>query len=123
MVIVTRPTVGGMAGRGDSDVGDCRLTLTPVRRRHRFRMTPISVHGTVTEPFTAVRDLLADHLATGAELGASITVDIDGDTVVDLWGGHRDPARTRSWDRDTITNVWSITKQVSALAVLMLADR
>jgi CubicO group peptidase (beta-lactamase class C family) len=86
-------------------------------------MTSTPAQGSTTEPFAAVRTIFAEHLASGAELGASIAVDIDGETVVDLWGGHRDVARTRAWERDTITNVWSITKLVTALAVLVLTDR
>src|SRR5689334_24866728 len=52
-----------------------------------------------------------------------MVVDIDGDHVVDLWGGHRDEARTTPWDEHTITNVWSTTKTVTSLAALMLAGR
>lgn len=70
-----------------------------------------------------MRDRLAEHLASGEELGAAITVDLDGETVVDLWGGSADVARTRPWERDTIVNVWSTTKEVTALAMLMLVDR
>ncbi|MGW4463873.1 serine hydrolase domain-containing protein [Micromonospora sp. NPDC004704] len=76
-----------------------------------------------TEQFAEVRDALERNLTSGTELGASITIDIDGETVVDVWGGYRDEARTRPWEADTITNVWSITKQVVAVAVLILVDR
>ncbi|MGK5684066.1 serine hydrolase domain-containing protein [Actinoplanes sp. URMC 104] len=79
--------------------------------------------GTVHPAFAPVRDLLEKNLSNGEEVGASIVVDVDGETVVDLWGGHRDAARTSAWQRDTITNVWSISKTVTALAVLVLADR
>ncbi|MEN8161093.1 MAG: serine hydrolase domain-containing protein, partial [Myxococcota bacterium] len=40
-----------------------------------------------------------------------------------LWGGHRDLARRLPWERDTLVNVWSTTKMVSALCVWMLHDR
>ncbi len=40
--------------------------------------------------------------------------------VVDLWGGFRDAARTLTWERDTIVNVWSLGKAVSAVCVLQL---
>jgi CubicO group peptidase (beta-lactamase class C family) len=50
-------------------------------------------------------------------------VDVDGRTAVDVYGGFADEARTRPWERDTIVNVWSTTKTVTSLAVLMLADR
>jgi len=81
------------------------------------------VHGTCDARFEAVRSLLRDNLDSGAELGASLVVDIDGELAVDLWGGFRDEDRTVPWTADTITNVWSTTKTVTSLAALMLIDR
>ncbi|WAL64684.1 serine hydrolase [Amycolatopsis cynarae] len=80
------------------------------------------LNGTVSAPFEPVRDAVAAQLRAGAEVGLSLVVDLDGDRVVDLWGGHRDAARTQPWLRDTITNVWSITKTVTSLAALLLVD-
>jgi CubicO group peptidase (beta-lactamase class C family) len=80
------------------------------------------VHGRCDERFAGVRDALARHL-DGDELGASVAVDLDGETVVDIWGGFRDAERTTPWTRDTIVNVWSTTKCVLNLAALMLVDR
>jgi CubicO group peptidase (beta-lactamase class C family) len=80
------------------------------------------VHGTCDDRFGAVREALAQHLDAD-ELGASIAVDLDGETVVDLWGGYRDEARTTRWTQDTIVNVWSTTKCVLSLAALMLVER
>ncbi|MDX6339293.1 MAG: hypothetical protein QOG05_6633 [Streptosporangiaceae bacterium] len=83
----------------------------------------VDVHGTCDARFEPVRGVLAEQLASGNETGASIVVDVDGRTVVDLWGGWRDPGHGRPWAEDTITNVWSTTKTVTNLAALMLADR
>jgi CubicO group peptidase (beta-lactamase class C family) len=69
-----------------------------------------------------VREALARNLE-GDELGASVAVDLDGQTVVDLWGGYRDLDRTTPWTEDTIVNGWSTTKTVLALAALMLVER
>jgi CubicO group peptidase (beta-lactamase class C family) len=80
------------------------------------------VQGTCDERFAGVRDALAQHLDDD-ELGASIAVDLDGETVVDIWGGYRDAERTTPWTEDTIVNVWSTTKTVVALAALMLVER
>ncbi len=81
------------------------------------------VHGRCDERFSGVRDAFARQLAAGEELGASIAVDLDGETVVDVWGGYRDEARTQAWSEHTIVNVWSTTKCVMALAALVLVDR
>lgn len=86
-------------------------------------MTRTPIGGTTVEPLAELRELLTGHLAAGTEVGAAIAVDIDGEIVADLWGGHRDAARTRPWQSDTVVNVWSISKPVTALAVLILADR
>lgn len=83
----------------------------------------MSVNGTSEARFSSVREALADELSTGNELGGAIAVDLNGELVLDLWGGHRDAAQTLPWERDTIVNVWSTTKEVTALAVLLLVDR
>src|SRR4029450_2040634 len=57
------------------------------------------------------------------ELGASIAVDLDGEAVVDIWGGYRDEERTTPWTQDTIVNVWSTTKCVLSFAALLLVER
>jgi Beta-lactamase len=52
-----------------------------------------------------------------------VAVYVDGEPAVDIWGGYADAARTVPWQRDTITNVWSTTKTMTALCALILADR
>jgi CubicO group peptidase (beta-lactamase class C family) len=81
------------------------------------------VKGNCSARFQGVRDALADKLASGDELGASIVINIDGEIVADMWGGFRNEARTVPWTEDTITNVWSTTKTITNLAALMLVDR
>ncbi|OBF79499.1 serine hydrolase [Mycobacterium sp. 852002-51163_SCH5372311] len=81
------------------------------------------VHGHCDSTFDNVRAALGDNIASGEEVGACIAIDIDGETVVDMWSGCTDFARTRPWNKDTIVNVWSSTKTVTSLAGLMLVDR
>jgi CubicO group peptidase (beta-lactamase class C family) len=80
------------------------------------------VDGTCDPQFERVRATLAQQL-DAEELGASVAVDVDGETVVDLWGGWRDEARTTPWTRDTIVTVWSTTKPVTNLAMLTLVEQ
>ncbi len=80
------------------------------------------VHGTSDAKFAAVREAFARRLDDN-ELGASIAVDLNGKVVVDLWGGFCDETRAKPWNRDTIVNVWSTTKTITALAALTLVDR
>lgn len=80
------------------------------------------IQGTGDDRFAEVRQTLADSLDS-ADVGASVAVYVDGQPVVDLWGGYADAARTVPWGRDTITNVFSTTKTMTALCALILADR
>ena len=73
--------------------------------------------------YAAVRAGFEANLASGADLGASFCATREGETVVDLWGGWADAARTRRWEKDTIVNVYSTTKTMTALVALVLADR
>jgi CubicO group peptidase (beta-lactamase class C family) len=86
-------------------------------------MTGGSVHGYAEERFAPLREMFEENVTSGAELGASVCVTVEGNTVVDLWGGFADKARTRPWERDTIVNVYSVTKTMTAMTALLLADR
>lgn len=83
----------------------------------------MTVHGTTQERFAGVKSVMAASLASGADLGASFCATQGGETVVDIWGGHAGPDKSRDWERDTIVNVYSTTKTMAALTALLLADR
>ena len=79
------------------------------------------IDGTCADDFGALRELLARNLDDGSDAGASIALVHDGELVVDLWGGE---ARAGvPWERDTLVQVWSVTKTMVGLAVLVLAER
>ncbi len=80
------------------------------------------IQGSYDDLFDAVPRALAGMLDAG-DAGASVAVFVDGEPVVDVWGGFADADRTGPWQRDTITNVWSVTKTMTALCALILADR
>ena len=71
------------------------------------RPTPLG--GTCSARFEPLRELFAAKLESGEDLGASLVFNIDGEVVVDLWGGWADEARTVPWTEHTITNVFSTT--------------
>ena len=81
------------------------------------------IQGFVKLGFEGVRDAFKANFDSGADLGASFCATRDGETVVDLWGGYADAAKTKPWVKDTIVNVYSTTKTMTALTALMLADR
>ena len=84
---------------------------------------PTAQGGTCSARFDPLREMFAAKLESGEDLGASLAVNIDGEMVVDLWGGWADEACTAPWTENTITNVFSTTKTMTALAALVLVDR
>ena len=86
-------------------------------------MGAVLVNGFAQERFSSIREQFAANLANGNDLGASFAATLEGEMVVDLWGGWADEAKTRPWEQNTIVNVYSTTKTMMALAVLLLADR
>ena len=83
----------------------------------------VDISGRCDAPFGAVKDAFAANFVDNADVGASVAVTIGGELVVDLWGGTQDEAGTTPWERDTIINVFSTTKTMSCLALLVLASR
>ncbi len=81
------------------------------------------IDGFTHDGFAAARAAFEGNFASGADIGASFCATLEGETVVDLWGGHADAAGTRPWRKDTIVNVYSTTKTMTALTALLLADR
>ncbi len=84
-------------------------------------MADVTIEGTCDPRFTRVREAFADNFASRRETGASVALAFDGRVVVDLWGGWADKARTRPWTRDTIVNVFSTTKGLTAICAHRLA--
>jgi CubicO group peptidase (beta-lactamase class C family) len=84
-------------------------------------MADVAIEGTCDARFARVREAFAESFVSRRETGASISIALDGRTVVDLWGGWADKARTRPWTRDTIVNVYSTTKGLTAICAHRLA--
>ena len=83
----------------------------------------VHIEGTFSTDFENVAQILSDNLASGADVGASVCIIQDGKNVVDIWGGYVDEESRTPWARNTIVNVWSITKTMTALCALLLYDR
>ena len=83
----------------------------------------VDISGECGARFGAVKDAFASNFDVNGDVGASVAVVLRGEPVVDLWGGHLDKAATTPWERDTIINVFSTTKTMSCLSLLVLASR
>jgi len=85
-------------------------------------MSAAEVRGWCRSGFEPLRRALADSIDAGREVGAALSVYVGKEAVVDLWAGHRDAARTRPWDEDTIVNLYSVGKAITAVCALRLAE-
>jgi CubicO group peptidase (beta-lactamase class C family) len=81
------------------------------------------IHGLCEPRFQAVQDEFERNFQERGEVGASVCVILDGDTVVDLWGGLADHHAGTPWERNTIGLVWSCTKGAVALCAHILIAR
>ncbi len=81
------------------------------------------IHGTVAAGFEPVRVAFTESFTQRGELGAACTIFLDGEKVVDLWGGHTSSKRDREWQEDTLVLVYSLSKGISALASALAVSR
>ena len=82
----------------------------------------VPIEGHCDPRFRRVREVFEAKLARD-EVGAAIAFTLDGDPVVDLWGGWKDRDRTEPWARDTIVNTYSTTKGMTALVAARLVEQ
>jgi len=80
------------------------------------------IQGRFDPRFARVRDAFAKEFADGNEVGASLCITVEEQTVVDLWAGSRDREGKQPWQRDTLANVYSTTKGITAIAAHRLLD-
>ncbi|MSR15520.1 MAG: class A beta-lactamase-related serine hydrolase [Gammaproteobacteria bacterium] len=83
----------------------------------------IDISGVCADRFARVKDAFATNFVENGDVGASLAVVMGGELVIDLWGGFQDTERTIPWQRDTLINVFSTTKTMSCLSLLVLASR
>jgi CubicO group peptidase (beta-lactamase class C family) len=83
----------------------------------------MAVEGVCDSRFRLVREEFEANFAHRGELGASVCVWLDGETVVDLWGGVAQRSTNTPWRHDTLCVVYSCTKGATALCAHVLAGR
>jgi CubicO group peptidase (beta-lactamase class C family) len=75
----------------------------------------------VAPGFEPVREQFEANLA-GSERGAAFAVVLDGELVVDLWGGRADAAVAPEWREDTLCMYFSGSKGLCATVMLRLIE-
>jgi hypothetical protein len=83
----------------------------------------MNIHGNVAKGYEGVRDTFQRNFAEHGEVGAGCCVRVDGEMVVDLWGGTADPATGRAWEADTPSLIFSATKGLTAICIHRLVQQ
>ena len=81
------------------------------------------IDGFCEERFKSVKEAFQSNFDDNLEVGASFAVTLNGKHVVDLWGGYANAAKTKQWKKNTIVNVYSTTKVMTAICIHILIDR
>ncbi len=72
--------------------------------------------------FEALRDCFQELFEAGGQRGAAVCVMVGGETVADLWAGSADNTGEQAWHSDTLVNLFSCTKTLTAVAAMQLVD-
>jgi CubicO group peptidase (beta-lactamase class C family) len=81
------------------------------------------VSGYVAPGFEGVREAFVENFQRRGEVGAAFAVTQDGRSVVDLWGGLSDRRAGQPWEEGTMAVIFSGTKALVGICLLMLVDR
>jgi len=83
----------------------------------------IEIEGFCEDRFKSIKEAFKSNFDENLEVGASFAVTINGKHVIDLWGGYANAEKTKQWEKNTIVNVYSTTKFMTAICIHMLVDR
>jgi len=86
-------------------------------------MTAVEIRGHCDPAFIPVKKAFQKNFRHQLETGAAISLVAEGKPVVDLWGGWTDFRRRRPWRSDTLANIYSATKGVTAVCAMRLMDQ
>ncbi len=81
------------------------------------------VNGFTAPQFEGLQAAFLGNFEKGFDVGSAVCVTYNDEIVADLWAGWLDAARTKPWQEDSIVNVFSSTKTMTALSALLLADQ
>src|SRR5437016_155199 len=79
--------------------------------------------GFVAPGFEHVAEEFERNFLEHRELGAALAAVVDGNPVVDLWGGIADATRGEPWKQGTLSGIFSGSKGLVAVCMLLLIER
>lgn len=80
------------------------------------------IKGFVAKGFEPIAQIFQKNLDEGLELGASFCAQIEGETIIDIYGGYSDRARQNPWAADTLVPIYSTTKPIAAIIIARIQD-
>jgi CubicO group peptidase (beta-lactamase class C family) len=86
-------------------------------------VSEVSIGGSCAPEFDKVRTAFTQNFAERDEVGAAVAVWVEGELVVNLWGGWSDAGRSTPWQQNTLASVFSGSKGLTSTCVHVLADR
>ena len=81
------------------------------------------IDGSSDPKFNKLRAAFEKNFHEELDIGSSLGVSLNGEVVVNLWGGYKDKDLKSKWEENTIINVWSSTKNKASLCALLLFER
>ena len=78
------------------------------------------IKGYCDDRFLKIKNILSNQINSGYELGCSVAVEFKGKEVINLYGGYTDETKTNLWKKNTLVNVWSVTKAVTGVCIAKL---
>lgn len=82
-----------------------------------------TAHGFLAPGYEQVGTAFQRNFSEQGEVGAAFAAYVDGELVVDLWGGIADRRSGREWERDTIVGIFSGSKGLTSICMLQLIER
>ena len=90
---------------------------------HNKEKNAMSVYGWCDPRFYWVKQVFEQHFDEGRAVGAAVSFTLNGEKVVDLWGGYADKKKHKLWEEDTMPVIYSCTEGMTSLCCHMLADQ
>jgi CubicO group peptidase (beta-lactamase class C family) len=94
-----------------------------IRETIEARGGTYTLNGICDEEFAPVFEAFVQNFEQEEELGAACSVVLDGETVVDLWGGWVRADQSQEWDEHSTVCMMSVAKGVTGICFNMAVDR
>ena len=99
------------------------MALAELNETVEARGGAFPLRGRYDERFRPAVDAFIENFTSEEELGAAASVVLDGETVIDLWGGWARADRSQTWDAHSTVCMMSVAKGVTGICFNMAIDR